>query len=234
MYVDVTDDTFQTEVIDRSMSTAVVVDLWAEWCGPCRTLGPILEKVIDAANGAVVLAKVDVDKNPAIAQAFQAQSIPMVVAIKDGRPVNGFVGAQPEHVVAQFVSELTPSAEEVMVGDLIDAGDEESLKRALTIIPGHEEATVVLADLLITAGRQNEALEWLAKVPETDAVRHYAAMARLATNPVDNYDAELERLLPNVKLDENVRQEFLDILEAMGSADPRVAQWRKRLTSALY
>lgn len=234
MYVDVTDDTFQTEVIDRSMSTAVVVDLWAEWCGPCRTLGPILEKVIDATNGAVVLAKVDVDKNPAIAQAFQAQSIPMVVAIKDGRPVNGFVGAQPEHVVAQFVSELTPSAEEVMVGDLIDAGDEESLKRALTIIPGHEEATVVLADLLITAGRQNEALEWLAKVPETDAVRHYAAMARLATNPVDNYDAELERLLPNVKLDENVRQEFLDILEAMGSADPRVTQWRKRLTSALY
>jgi putative thioredoxin len=234
MYVDVTDDTFQTEVIDRSMSTAVVVDLWAEWCGPCRTLGPILEKVIDETNGAVVLAKVDVDKNPAIAQAFQAQSIPMVVAIKDGRPVNGFVGAQPEHVVAQFVSELTPSAEEVMVGDLIDAGDEESLKRALTIIPGHEEATVVLADLLITAGRQNEALEWLAKVPETDAVRHYAAMARLATNPVDNYDAELERLLPNVKLDENVRQEFLDILEAMGSADPRVAQWRKRLTSALY
>lgn len=234
MYVDVTDDTFQTEVIDRSMSTAVVVDLWAEWCGPCRTLGPILEKVIDATNGAVVLAKVDVDKNPAIAQAFQAQSIPMVVAIKDGRPVNGFVGAQPEHVVAQFVSELTPSAEEVMVGDLIDAGDEESLKRALTIIPGHEEATVVLADFLITAGRQNEALEWLAKVPETDAVRHYAAMARLATNPVDNYDAELERLLPNVKLDENVRQEFLDILEAMGSADPRVAQWRKRLTSALY
>lgn len=234
MYVDVTDDTFQTEVIDRSMSTAVVVDLWAEWCGPCRTLGPILEKVIDATNGAVVLAKVDVDKNPAIAQAFQAQSIPMVVAIRDGRPVNGFVGAQPEHVVAQFVSELTPSAEEVMVGDLIDAGDEESLKRALTIIPGHEEATVVLADLLITAGRQNEALEWLAKVPETDAVRHYAAMARLATNPVDNYDAELERLLPNVKLDENVRQEFLDILEAMGSADPRVAQWRKRLTSALY
>jgi len=234
MYVDVTDATFQTEVIDRSMSTAVVVDLWAEWCGPCRTLGPILEKVIDATNGAVVLAKVDVDKNPAIAQAFQAQSIPMVVAIKDGRPVNGFVGAQPEHVVAQFVSELAPSAEEVMVGDLIDAGDEESLKRALTIIPGHEEATVVLADLLITAGRQNEALEWLAKVPETDAVRHYAAMARLATNPVDNYDAELERLLPNVKLDENVRQEFLDILEAMGATDPRVAQWRKRLTSALY
>jgi putative thioredoxin len=234
MYVDVTDATFQTEVIDRSMSTAVVVDLWAEWCGPCRTLGPILEKVIDATNGAVVLAKVDVDKNPAIAQAFQAQSIPMVVAIKDGRPVNGFVGAQPEHVVAQFVNELAPSAEEVMVGDLIDAGDEESLKRALTIIPGHEEATVVLADLLITAGRQNEALEWLAKVPETDAVRHYAAMARLATNPVDNYDAELERLLPNVKLDESVRQEFLDILEAMGAADPRVAQWRKRLTSALY
>lgn len=234
MYVDVTDASFQTEVIDRSHSTPVVVDLWAEWCGPCRTLGPILEKVIDATNGSVVLAKVDVDKNPAIAQAFQAQSIPMVVAIKDGRPVNGFVGAQPEHVVAEFVNQLGPSPAEQMIASLIAKGDEESLKSALDIMPGHEGATVALAELLVRSGRGAEALDWLAKVPETDAVRHIAATARLSLNPVDNYDAELESLLVRVKTDESARQEFVDILEAMGPADPRVAQWRKKLTSALY
>ena len=234
MFIDVTDATFQTEVIDRSMTTPVVVDLWAEWCGPCRTLGPIIEKVVDATNGAVVLAKVDVDKNPAIAQAFQAQSIPLVVAIKNGQPVNGFVGAQPEAVVAEFVAQLQPSPAEVMIASLIKTGDEASLKNALSIAPGHEGATVALAELLVKTGRSEEALEWLAKVPETDAVRHVAAMARLANNPVDNYDAELESLLPKVKIDEAARQEFVDILEAMGSEDPRVQQWRKRLTSALY
>ena len=234
MYIDVTDATFQTEVIERSMTTPVVVDLWAEWCGPCRTLGPIIEKVIDATNGAVVLVKVDVDKNPAIAQAFQAQSIPMVVAIKKGQPVNGFIGAQPEAVVAEFVKQLQPSPAEVMVNSLIEKGDEASLKNALTIAPGNEEATVALAQLLVKSGRSEEALEWLAKVPETDAVRHVAAMARLSSHPVDNYDAELESLLPKVKVDEEARQEFVDILEAMGAEDPRVAQWRKKLTSALY
>lgn len=234
MYIDVTDATFQAEVIERSMTTPVVVDLWAEWCGPCRTLGPIIEKVIDATNGAVVLVKVDVDKNPAIAQAFQAQSIPMVVAIKNGQPVNGFIGAQPEAVVAEFVQQLQPSPAEAMISALIEKGDEASLTSALTIAPGHEEATVALAQLLVKSGRSEEALEWLAKVPETEAVRHVAAMARLSSHPVDNYDAELDSLLPKVKVDESARQEFVDILEAMGSQDPRVAQWRKKLTSALY
>ncbi len=121
-----------------------------------------------------------------------------------------------------------------MIASLIKTGDEASLKNALSIAPGHEGATVALAELLVKTGRSEEALEWLAKVPETDAVRHVAAMARLANNPVDNYDAELESLLPKVKIDEAARQEFVDILEAMGSEDPRVQQWRKRLTSALY
>ena len=96
MSIDVTDATFPTEVVERSKQVPVVVDLWAEWCGPCKTLGPILEKVIDETGGKVVLAKVDVDANPQIAAAFQVQGIPAVYALKDGKVVDGFVGAQPE------------------------------------------------------------------------------------------------------------------------------------------
>lgn len=113
MVIDVTDATFQTEVIDASQTTPVVVDLWAPWCGPCKTLGPIIEKVVDATGGKVILAKVNVDENPAIAQAFRAQSIPMVVAIDKGRPVDGFTGSYPEHFVKEFVDKLLPAGEPV-------------------------------------------------------------------------------------------------------------------------
>ena len=108
MAIDVTDATFQTDVIDRSMQTAVVVDLWAPWCGPCKTIGPILERVTDATDGKVVLAKVNVDENPAISQAFQVQSIPAVYAMRDGQVIDGFVGAHPEHVIEQFVTRCCP------------------------------------------------------------------------------------------------------------------------------
>ncbi|MFM7897507.1 MAG: thioredoxin, partial [Actinomycetota bacterium] len=113
--IDVTDATFQKEVIERSMTTPVVVDLWATWCGPCKTLGPILEKVIGATNGKVVLAKIDVDKNPGVARAFQVQSIPAVYALKDGQPVDGFMGALPEHQVKEFVNKLIPGGEVIDV-----------------------------------------------------------------------------------------------------------------------
>lgn len=126
--IDVTDVTFQSEVIDRSMQTPVIVDLWAEWCGPCRTIGPILERVIDATGGRVVLAKVNVDENPGVSQAFQVQSIPAVYALKDGQVVDGFVGAYPEHVIEQFVQSLVPSEEDQQVAQLIAAGDETSLR----------------------------------------------------------------------------------------------------------
>src|SRR5271157_841854 len=100
---DVTDDTFQTQVIERSATVPVVVDLWAPWCGPCRTLGPILERVVDATGGAVVLAKVNVDENPAIAGSFRVQSIPAVFAIREGKVVDQFIGALPEDAVEAFV-----------------------------------------------------------------------------------------------------------------------------------
>src|SRR5436190_4368190 len=188
MTIDVTDATFQTDVIDRSMTAAVVVDLWAPWCGPCRTLGPILEKVVDATDGKVVLAKVNVDENPAIANAFKAQSIPAVYALKDGQVVDGFVGAYPEHVVEQFVASLVPSETEQTVNRLLATGDEASLRQALELEPGNEAVVVALADLLVEHGQSDEALTLLARVPETDAVRKVAAKARLATRPADDSD----------------------------------------------
>src|SRR5690606_16774458 len=122
---------FQADVLERSKTTPVVVDLWAPWCGPCRTLGPILERVVDETAGAVVLAKVDVDENPQVAQAFRVQGIPAVYAVKDGKVVDGFVGAQPEAVVREFVGRLQPSEEEQELARLVAAGDEASLRKAL-------------------------------------------------------------------------------------------------------
>ena len=232
--LDVTDLTFEAEVINRSFQTPVVVDLWAEWCGPCRTLGPILEKICDATNGQVVLAKVDVDKNPGISQAFQVQSIPAVYALKDGKVVDGFMGAYPEHVVEQFVATLMPSSEEQTVAVLIAQGDEASLRQALELEPGNAEAVCALAELLVAAGSSDEALQLLTRIPEDEQVVRIAAAARLAEKPTDNYEAELTALLDRVKSDDEARQQYVDILAVMGPDDPRTAQYRKLLTSRLY
>ncbi|MBA3287565.1 MAG: thioredoxin, partial [Acidimicrobiia bacterium] len=131
MAIDVTDATFDEQVILASAQQPVVVDLWAEWCGPCRTLGPIIEKVVDATDGKVVLAKVDIDANPGISKAFQVQSIPAVYALRDGQVVDGFVGAYPEHEVQRFVDGLLPTAEQDEVAQLLAAGDEASLRTVL-------------------------------------------------------------------------------------------------------
>src|SRR5437588_3995243 len=107
--IDVTDTTFDQDVLERSKQVPVVVDLWAPWCGPCRTLGPIIERVVDATEGRVELVKVNVDENPRISATFQVQSIPAVYAMKDRKVVDGFIGALPEPAVAEFVAGLAPS-----------------------------------------------------------------------------------------------------------------------------
>lgn len=234
MAIDVTDATFQTEVIERSLTTPVVVDLWATWCGPCQTLGPILDKVVGETNGQVVLVKVDVDQNPGISQAFRVQSIPMVVAFANGQPVDAFMGAQPEHEVRQFVQRLVPTEAETALAALVRAGDEASLRQALELDPGNEDVIVALAELLVERGDNDEALALLGRIPETDRTRRVAAMARVHLAPDDDYDATLTGLLDRVKTDDAARQQFVDILELMGPADPRTAQYRKQLTARLY
>jgi putative thioredoxin len=237
MAIDVTDATFQTEVVDRSKTAAVVVDLWAPWCGPCRTIGPILEKVTDATNGEVVLVKVNVDENPGVSQAFQVQSIPAVYALRNGEVVDGFVGAHPEHVIQEFVANLLPSEAERTVASLMAERTEGAYRAVLELEPANEDAIVALAEMLVARGEAEQALSYLARIPETDRTRRVAAAARVSTEPAlitDDYDARLSDLLDKVKGDDEARQQFVDILELMGPDDSRTAAYRKQLTARLY
>src|SRR5208282_270044 len=142
MTFDATDVSFETDVLLRSDAVPVVVDLWAPWCGPCKTLGPIIERVVEATGGAVELAKVNVDENPRIAQSFQVQSIPAVFAIKDRKVVDRFIGALPEASVREFVGRLVPAPSEAE--ELVAQGDEASLRRALELEPDLPSAVVGL------------------------------------------------------------------------------------------
>jgi putative thioredoxin len=230
---DVTDATFEVDVIERSKTVPVVVDLWAEWCGPCKQLGPILEKVIGATGGQVELAKVDVDANPSVAQAFKVQSIPAVYAMKDGQIVDGFMGAQGEAQVQEFVDKLLPSAELSEIDQLVAAGDEASLIKALEIQADHPGAVVALAELLVGQGETETALKLLERIPESPETRRITAMARTGDFG-DDVDATLADLLPTVKNDDEARQKYVDLLEVLGPDDPRTAEWRRKLSAALF
>jgi putative thioredoxin len=197
MAADVTDETFQTSVIDRSTEVTVVIDLWAPWCGPCRTLGPVLEKVVDEAGEALELVKVNIDDNPQVAAAFRVQSIPAVFAVRDKAVVDGFIGALPEAQVREWVEKLAPEASE--------------------------------------AASKEEALAVLARIPESPETRRVAALARTGVAAdEDDFDGKLVELLPRVKADEAARQEYVDLLEVMGSEDPRTADYRRKLSAALF
>jgi putative thioredoxin len=239
MSVDVTDATFESEVVNRSADVPVVVDLWAPWCGPCRTLGPMLEKVIDETQGKVALVKINVDENPEASAAFRVQSIPAVYALKDKQIVNGFIGAQGEDAVRQFVQSLLPTEEESALSKLVARGDEASLRQALELDPGYEPAVVGLAELLVGQGEREEALALLERIPETAETRRVAALARLGDEAAlddagAKLEAKLDALLERVRDDDAARQEYVDLLEVLGPADPRTAVYRKALTNRLF
>ena len=235
MTLEVTDNDFEKEVLERSENQPVVVDLWAPWCGPCKSLGPILEKVIEETKGAVQLVKVNIDDNPGVAGAFRVQSIPAVFAIHKKDVVSSFVGAQGEDAVRDFVQKLLAKEEPTELEKLIENGDEESLRKALEIEADNVIAVTSLAQFLVERngdGDKEEAVNILERIPETPETRRVLAIARL--EDVGDIESELSELIGKVKIDEKARGRFIDLLELLGPEDPKTSEWRQRLTSALF
>ena len=246
MAIDVDQASFERDVIDRSHEVPVVVDFWAEWCGPCRALGPVIEQAVADRDGSVELAKVDTDANQALAAAFGIQGIPAVKAFKDGRVVAEFTGAQPKPAVERFLDSLLPSEAD----DLIAAGDEPGLRRALELEPGRADAAVPLARLLAERGEDEAALEILGNVGGSFAADGLAARIRArgdarleaAFGALDEGDTErgLEELIAGIRESDDgdrrdsLRRIVVGVLDDLGVEHPLARETRRKLAAALY
>ena len=245
--MDVTDSTFESAVLERSRTLPVVVDFWAEWCGPCRQLGPVLERGVAEREGKVELAKIDVDANPRVSQAFGIQSIPAVKAFRDGRVVAEFVGARPPASVNSFLDSLLPSEADGLVAQ----GDEESLRKAVELEPSRADAAVPLARILLGRGDADGALAILREVPGSFAADGLAARIELQRRqpPLDldeaftaldagDQQAALDALigaLPTADgAKDDIRRVVVGILDELGVESQLARESRRRLASALY
>ena len=243
MPVDVTEATFQSEVVERSRQVPVVVDFWAEWCGPCKALSPALEKAEAARAGKVVLAKVDVDSNQRLGAQFQVQGIPAVKAFRDGAVVDEFVGALPPPKVEAFFDSLVPSRAE----ELLAAGDELSLREASELEPTRADVAVALAKARLGRGAEDEALAAVESHENDFAAAGIAARVRLvkagiggeAFGALDRGEREaaLEALLGELvgaadPTRDDLRRAIVGIL-AEDPAWPEAKSYRRRLSTAL-
>jgi putative thioredoxin len=175
---DVSEQEFEAKVLERSKQVPVVVDFWAEWCGPCRTLGPALEDAVRKRGGEVELAKVDTDANQLLARAYGIQSIPAVKAFKDGEVAAEFIGAQPPAAIEDFLDRVVPSEAD----RLAESGDEGSLRKALELDPGNALAAIGLGRILLSRGEGDEALEVLRPFPQDFIADGLAARAELSAS----------------------------------------------------
>jgi putative thioredoxin len=255
--IDVTDATFEEQVVEESKKRPVVVDLWASWCGPCKTLGPMLERAAEEHDGEFLLAKLDVDANQMTAAQFGVQSIPTVVAFKDGQPVDGFIGALPEPNVKQWIQGILPTEsqrdvseaqEEADAGDV--AGAEQRFRQALEADEDNGQARVGLADILVERGDLEEARKLVEPLlPEPDAGRVMASIRvkewghnqdpgtlasakRLAAR--GRWKEALDGMLGALGDDEEAREAMVDAFTVLGDDSELAREYRGKLASALF
>lgn len=252
--IDVTEATFQTEVVERSVTTPVVIDFWAAWCQPCKQLSPVLEKLAVEYAGAWVLAKVDVDANPRLAQAFGVQGIPMVFAVANGRPLDAFTGVVPEAQLRQWIDAVLNAAgvsvevpedprlgaadEALMAGDL-DAA-EQAYRKILAESPAEVSAEAGLAQVELL--RRTSGVDPVAALAAADAAAEDLDAQLLAAD-VEVLSGEAERaytrLVDVVRRTsgedrDRVRRHLLSLFSVAGPDDPTVAAARRALASALF
>ncbi|PWR06867.1 co-chaperone YbbN, partial [Micromonospora sicca] len=252
--IDVTEETFQTEVLERSLSTPVVVDFWAEWCEPCKQLSPVLERLAAEGAGAWVLAKVDVDANPRIAQMFRVQGIPMVYAVVGGQPIDAFSGVVPEAQLRQWISavlkaggvtvaepedpRLDEADDALMSGDL-DAA-ERAYKKILAESPADAAAEAGLAQVglarRVGGADPQAALTAAEGAPDDVEAQLLAADIEVLSGLAEQAYKRLVGLVRRTAGDERekVRQHLVSLFTIAGPEDPAVASARRALASALF
>jgi putative thioredoxin len=248
MATDVTTATFEHEVLDASNTLPVIVDFWAPWCGPCRTLTPIIEKVVAEFKGRVKLVKVNSDENPELSQAFQIRSIPNVIAFKDGRAASQFVGAQPESQVRAFIEKLLPSQMEAALKNaeaLLAAGNIDDAERQLAVIKSDPSIAARIEAVrqgiaYARAGDQGPAEAELRAKLDKDPADHESRLALAGIYASQRrYQEAMDELLEILKRAKNwregeARKQLISLFTLASSQPALVAEYRRKLASVMF